>query len=95
MLTVSVLDNDSAVSNSPAQSSTNSKNHTERPSSAGGSGMKLLKGPVVMLRDCMDYSPTQRKFLTLCDNVMESAEDVDMVDLTAGLFCDVIIFLFR
>ena len=52
----------------------------------GGGGIKFLKGPRVMLRDCMDYSPTQRKFLTLCDSVMESAMDVDMMDLTAGVY---------
>lgn len=45
--------------------------------------MKLL-GPVIRVRDCMDYNPQQKKFLSLCDNVVECAEDADVTELNAG-----------
>ena len=45
---------------------------------------RKVKGPVVVLQDCMEYSSSQKKFFQLIDDCLEASEEADMADLDAG-----------
>lgn len=44
----------------------------------------MTLGPIVMLQDCMEFAPTQKKFLSSIEDILENAQQMDLMDLNLG-----------